>query len=151
MVSGSGPEVTWDGEPVTRKPPYGAAVVVFRRRPRFEILMLHRAHHGPDYDGDWAWTPPSGARKPGEPLRQAARRELFEEAGLVLEIVPTAFGTEEWAVFTAEADPMATIQLLDPEHDRFEWLSPAEVLRRAKPDVVREPLARVLASFQRLT
>ena len=41
---------TWDGLPISEEPPFGATVVVYRHNgARLEILLLHRAHHGPDY------------------------------------------------------------------------------------------------------
>jgi hypothetical protein len=68
---------TWDGLPISHEPPYGATVVVYRDRGRApEVLLLHRAHHGPDHAGDWTWTPPTGSRLPDEPIDQCARREL---------------------------------------------------------------------------
>ena len=76
---------TWDGLPISEEPPFGATVVVYRHNgARLEILLLHRAHHGPDYVGDWAWTPPAGSRLPDEPIEACARRELLEETGLDL-------------------------------------------------------------------
>ena len=60
-------ETTWDGLPVAREKPYGASILVWRRAGAGrEWLVLHRAHHGRDYAGDWGWTPPAGARLPGE-------------------------------------------------------------------------------------
>src|ERR1700722_21017802 len=78
-------EHTWDGLPIAPDNPRGAMVVVRRADGRggHEYLMLHRALQGPDYEGDWAWTPPSGSRQPGESVLAAARRELTEETGLV--------------------------------------------------------------------
>ena len=76
---------TWDGLPVAQDQPHGAAVVVRRAGAvagGYEYLILHRAHHGRDHDGDWAWTPPSGSRQPGEPVLAAALRELAEETGV---------------------------------------------------------------------
>ena len=58
---------TWDGLPVSDTDPRGASVIVYREgKAGLEVLVLHRAHRGPDFEGDWAWTPPSGARQPGE-------------------------------------------------------------------------------------
>jgi hypothetical protein len=46
---------TWDGEPVSRERPHGATVVVAARSPRgWRYVLLHRGHHGPDWEGDWA-------------------------------------------------------------------------------------------------
>ena len=77
------PTHTWDGEPIAPDDPIGSTVVV--RRPigsQWEFLLLHRAHHGPDYAGDWAWTPPAGCRRPGEPVLTGVVRELAEETGI---------------------------------------------------------------------
>jgi 8-oxo-dGTP pyrophosphatase MutT (NUDIX family) len=81
------PTTTWDGLPASPEPPYAACVVVWRWAPPGapEFLVLHRlAPGGPGFEGDWAWTPPSGARLPGEPPDEAAKRELLEETGLRL-------------------------------------------------------------------
>jgi 8-oxo-dGTP pyrophosphatase MutT (NUDIX family) len=74
---------TWDGLAVSREKPYGASVVVWRYIDgEREFLLLHRrAPGGPDFAGDWAWTPPGEARLPGESIDQTARRELREETG----------------------------------------------------------------------
>jgi 8-oxo-dGTP pyrophosphatase MutT (NUDIX family) len=100
-----------------------------------EWLFLHRAHHGPDYDGDWAWTVPSGARFPGEPVDECAARELREEAGL--ELAPTRVGGDEWALYVAHA-PADTEVRLDAEHDRFEWLAYDDALARCLPAIAAE-------------
>src|ERR671930_175254 len=83
-------DATWDELPVARERPYAVAVVVWRRRQaRTEFLLLHRlAPGGPGFEGDWAWTPPAGARQPGEPPDAAAARELNEEIGLALSLTP---------------------------------------------------------------
>jgi hypothetical protein len=40
---------TSDGQPITRRPPFGAGVVVWRRGQReLEWLVLHRSYHGPE-------------------------------------------------------------------------------------------------------
>jgi hypothetical protein len=50
---GSQEFTTWDGEPISHERPHGATIVVASRSPHgWRYLLLHRAHHGPDYDGD---------------------------------------------------------------------------------------------------
>lgn len=44
-------------------------------------------------------------------------------------------------VFTLEVGCGVAIQL-DAEHDRFEWVSPEEAIRRCQPERVAEPLRR---------
>jgi 8-oxo-dGTP pyrophosphatase MutT (NUDIX family) len=136
---------TWDGLPVSPEPPYGCAVIVYRQGAAGrELLMLHRAHHGADYEGDWAWTPPSGARLPGEVLDDCAQRELREETGLSLPLHATACGTPDWYAYWAEAQHDAVI-VLDAEHDRYVWMPPDEAVQRCAPDAARWALARVAA------
>jgi 8-oxo-dGTP pyrophosphatase MutT (NUDIX family) len=135
---------TWDDVPVAMDKPYGCSIVVWREAPRGrEYLVLHRRHAGPpNYAGDWAWTPPSGARKPGEPLDDAARRELEEETGLELSIRPTHLGNEEWAVFAAEAPTNADVAL-DAEHDQFRWVYTDEAAGICLPAAVGRSIAAV--------
>jgi 8-oxo-dGTP pyrophosphatase MutT (NUDIX family) len=141
-------ETTWDGLPVAREPPYAACVVVWREAARGrEFLVLHRlAPGGAAFEGEWAWTPPSGARFPGEEPDDAARRELYEETGLTLDVVPAraAAATEEVALYVAQATPGDSI-VLDAEHDRFEWLWLDQALERCLPPVVAEGLANAAA------
>lgn len=127
-------ETTWDGLPVSRDKPYAACVVVWRRADGGrEFLVLHRHHHGPEYEGDWAWTPPSGARLPGEDLDFAAARELREETGLALAFVRCARDpSDEVALYVAEAPRAATV-VLDAEHDRYAWVSQEEAVRACLP------------------
>ncbi len=142
MAADERPLTTWDGLPVADEPPYGATAVVFRREgDGIEILLLHRSENGPDYEGDWAWTPPSGARQPEEAIDACARRELWEEAGLAAALQPVADGPESWRVYVAEVGGNARVQLHDPEHDRFIWTDPEHAVRVCLPDVVREGLS----------
>jgi 8-oxo-dGTP pyrophosphatase MutT (NUDIX family) len=135
---------TWDGVPISAEKPFGVTAVVFRRSDDgLELLMLHRAHRGPDYEGDWAWTPPAGARRPGEPIEDCARRELAEETGLDLPMLLTGCGTDEWYVYLVEASAEAVV-VLDAEHDRSAWLAPAAAFQRCLPVAAREPLQAVV-------
>jgi SAM-dependent methyltransferase/8-oxo-dGTP pyrophosphatase MutT (NUDIX family) len=143
-----GMRATWDGQPVSDAPPFGATIVVFRRQgAATEVLLLHRAHHGPDYAGEWAWTPPAGARLPGEPIEVCAQRELREETGLDLPLQPTECGSAEWPHYLAEAPGDAAIRL-DVEHDRFEWAAADEAPLRCLPDLTRLPLRAAIERIQ---
>jgi len=134
---------TWDGLPIADDRPFGAAVVV--RRPGElgdEYLVLHRAHHGPDFAGDWAWTPPTGARQPGEPILDGALRELDEEAGITgVDIWPVDL-SGDWARFCVDVPPDTAVNLMDVEHDSFAWVSAEEAIRRCTPDPIGAGIER---------
>jgi putative aldouronate transport system permease protein len=109
-MAGESQHTTWDGRPVGNEPPFGATVVVFRVRvDGLEVQMLHRAHHSPDYIGDWAGTPPAGARLPSEPVEDRDRRKLGEETGLELPLEPTQCGTDP-TPFSARPAPACTLR-----------------------------------------
>ncbi len=124
--------------------PLGAAVLVWRRGAggEREWLILHRAHKGPHYEGEWAWTPPSGLREVGEDAASCARRELREEIGLDLDVRALVVDSD-WALFSAEAPGDAAIAL-NFEHDRYEWVTEHEAERRCLP-------AKVGSAFRALS
>lgn len=124
--------------------PYGCSVIVWRAGETGpEYLILHRqTGRGADYEGDWAWTPPSGARDPGEQPDETARRELREETGLELDVTLTRAGEEEWAVYAAEATPEAKV-VLNEEHDRFRWVSADEAEQLCLPAMVGRSIRAV--------
>jgi 8-oxo-dGTP pyrophosphatase MutT (NUDIX family) len=134
---GAGTFTTWDGEPISRVPPHGATIVVASRAPGgWRYVFLHRAHHGPAWEGDWAWTPPSGSRKPGEDVTACAIRELHEETGLRAAPRPVLTGDVDWAVFALEIPWGTAIAVDHTEHDRFEWVAFAEARRRCRPEAL---------------
>ena len=138
-------ETTWDGLPVAREPPYACCVVVWREAvDGREFLVLHRAHEGPDYAGEWAWTPPSGARQPAEDPDAAAERELREETGLDLPISRIEPLTEDVALYLVEAPADAEVAL-DAEHDAFRWLSLEAAAALCLPAVVADGLRHAAA------
>lgn len=94
----------------------GAAVIVYRQfQGNVDFLILHRSHSGPDFEGDWAWGPPSGRIGKGESAIECAIRELQEETGLALDLKETNYGPAEFVVFTAEAGGQEAVVLSD-EH-----------------------------------
>src|SRR5262249_30390954 len=140
---------TWDGLPVSPEPPYGASVVVWREGPAGrELLLLHRVHRGPSYDGDWAWTPPSGSHLPGEEPAACAARELFEGTRLRLPLERSDAGTEHWLTFTARAPDGAEVRL-DAEHDAFVWVPAEEAAERCRPEQVTAAVARAVLQLAR--
>ena len=136
---------TYDGLPISLEPPFGATVVVYRARlGGVEVLILYRAHSGEGFEGDWAWTPPAGARLPSETENDCARRELEEETGLRVPVRPTDCGSADWCVYLAEVPDGAVISL-NAEHDRFEWVSVADAVRRCQPVRVSDQVRRAAA------
>ncbi len=127
------PTTTWDGKPVSKDPPFGCAIITYRRTAiGIEYLLLHRAYLGKDFAGDWAWGPPSGARLPGEAPHACAKRELWEETGLDLRCIQTDLGDDFWYVYLAEAPRDAEVRL-SAEHDDFRWLSAEQAAAIARP------------------
>jgi len=140
-------ETTWDGLPVARQPPYACCVVVSREAAEGrEFLVLHRAHEGPDYAGDWAWTPPSGARQPEEDPDAAAARELHEETRLELPFTRVPSPNPDVALYVAEAPPQAEI-VLDAEHDAYRWLPLDAAAELCRPATVADGLRAAAASL----
>ena len=141
---------TWDGEPISPEPPTGAMIVVYRRdsgQPTF--LLLHRKMFGPDFVGDWAWGPPSGARYPGEDIDACAARELMEETGLSLSLIQVCGDAANWYVYLAETD--YTEPRLSNEHDRFDWLPYDEAASRIAPEIVRTEFASAVSQLAQLS
>jgi dihydroneopterin triphosphate diphosphatase len=130
----------------------GAAVAVWRRtEDGVEWLVLHRAHFGPGFAGDWAWGSPGGGCEEGEIAADCARRELREETGLDAECAPTTCGevaSRELgvvvALFHAEVPADAEV-VLSSEHDEYRWLPLDEARALCLPAYVGDQLACVAA------
>lgn len=138
--------LTWDGRAIAADRPTGSTVVVRRRTATgaVEALTLHRNGNGPDYEGDWAWTAPAGCRQPGEAVYPAALRELEEEAGLGGLDIWAVDLSQRWALFAVDVAADTEVRLVDPEHDRYEWLT-IEQTTRVLPTHVGESQRRAAA------
>ncbi|MEZ4664513.1 MAG: NUDIX domain-containing protein [Caldilineaceae bacterium] len=141
------PEMTtWDGQAVSHAEPHGASIIVYRQNGgAVELLILHRAH-ATEPNGDWAWTPPSGARYPDEEPMDCAARELLEETGLRLAIRHIPRDVESWYLYAAEAAPHDEV-VLDAEHDQYAWVSVAEAIQRCQPAQVSEGIRVVVRAL----
>ncbi len=121
-------------------------VLVIRRRPTLEVLLLRRAAGG-RHPGSWESV--HGGIERGETPVEAARREVQEETGTEggelynLSHVEMFYRHErdEVAVIPAFACLVAadaTVRLSD-EHDRAEWLEAGAALARVTwPRLARE-------------
>lgn len=135
-------DTTWDGLPISPEPPHGTAVIVYKRAHGQRLyLILHRAQVAAEFEGDWAWGPPAGARLPGEDVNHCAERELHEETGLTLTYIYTDIGDADWYVYLAEAPSDAQV-ILSEEHDRFAWLPAAEAATKCLPPLIGEQIRK---------
>ena len=102
-----------------------------------EVLVLRRGKSG---RCPHSWETVHGHIDAGETPEEAALREMTEETGLVPEQFYNISRVEMFyrhsldeialiPVFAAWVDPKA-VQVLSPEHDRAEWLSPAQAKAR---------------------
>jgi len=149
-------------------PKESAGLLLYRRvsaHPGYEVLLVHPG--GPFWakKDRGAWTVPKGGLEPGEDPLAAARRELREETGFVvngpfvsLDSIRQAGGKVVRA-FAVEADVDATALVSNritlvwpprsgrtvefPEIDRGAWFTPAEAAE--KINAAQVPLLQRLA------
>lgn len=101
----------------------GRSVSVVVEDPRGRVLLLLRGPTAP-----WMpnrWNLPGGGVESGESPREAARREVLEEAGLYAGALSTLTRVGGLDVFYAD-HWTGRVQLLDREHTRAAWV-PREV------------------------
>jgi len=144
--------------PASGRALWGLSAAVYVRREG-KILILKRA--GGEATG--AWFIPGGAVDAGEDVETAARRELFEEAGLRPDGDLTLIDANHLFVYGGEAlqlcyacDCADGEVVLSDEHSAARWIDPVEYRERYFRDEVveqvqaRDPhLARMMLSVRR--
>ncbi len=142
-------------ESVKSVPKVAAGIILFRRRPALEVLLVHPG--GPFWGAKdlGVWSIPKGQPDEGEDLLDTARREFTEETGAraVDELLPLSSVKQPggktvhaWAVegdfdpaqltsttFTMEWPRGSGRTRSYPEVDRAEWFSIPEARRRILP------------------
>jgi dATP pyrophosphohydrolase len=140
----------------------GVEVAVFvTRKSSSEVLLVHRS---PKQGGYWHVV--AGGVEPGESVREAAKRELREETGLVADAVAGVEAveyvyplTEEPAGRRNEYDPsVAEVKVtcfqviapeewepnLDWEHDAHRWCDPGEAFTTLHWPATAQALRKLL-------
>lgn len=105
-----------------------------------EMLALRRSLTDARRPGQWDF--PGGHVDEGEDMREAAHREVLEEAGLDLSDLNLVFAMSEmtpehgsgtWLVFVAHASDIPEVTV-SHEHDAYRWLKPEAFLADATYD-----------------
>jgi mutator protein MutT len=90
-----------------------------------KVLILRRSS---TYDRAGFWEIPGGHVQPGESVEEAAKREILEETGLVIDkltfhhSVSYKVNNQDRLGVVFEAEPTNKRVLLSDEHDEFDWV-----------------------------
>lgn len=103
------------------------------------ILLLRRSKTHPYYAYHWDF--PGGEVEKNEDSKVAALRELYEEAGITLDVSllrvafeKTTANNTTHVLYTAVLDGPTPSVTISWEHDRYTWLSLEEVVKLGLPE-----------------
>lgn len=137
---GIGPNITktWDSLDVSKYPPYGVGIVVYKiKAGSISYLLLRRSWKN---QGDnWEWGPPGGARLPGEKVEDCMKRELYEETGLKRSAVLTEVGDKTWFIYSLQIEESKNI-ILSREHDQFIWVPLEKAIKKCSPELIKQQI-----------
>lgn len=134
-----------------------ASIAVFRRREdTFEMLLVHKPRKND------AWQLPQGGCEDGEGAKEAAAREIYEEAGLSPEIIgvsdevyqydfpksyrrfrPDNICGQRVEYVLAKVPEDVTVTVDNVEIDDFVWVTKKELPTYLKRKVYRELVGRL--------
>ena len=148
---------------MTKRPPTPDQIAALPYRPCVGVMLVNhdgRVFVGQRRDRDQdAWQMPQGGIDPGESVRDAALRELWEETGVTAdkvtieaqttdplpydlppEVIPTIWGgryrgqAQHWVLMRFHgADSDIDIATAHPEFSRWDWCAPADLVPRIVP------------------
>jgi 8-oxo-dGTP pyrophosphatase MutT (NUDIX family) len=99
-------------------------------------VLLLRRREGVDAAGCWAF--PGGKIEAGETPRMAARREVWEETGILYvgDLLDLGVASNGFQAFAA-ALPTAHVPALNDEHTAYEWAAFDHLPAPLHPEMVR--------------
>ena len=108
-----------------------------------KVLMMKRTSQL----GRGLWSPPGGVKEHGESPEEAARRELFEETGLVatrpldlVAVTPLHLAEMDWIHCWYACQSTEGEVVIDFEHSAYRWMDPLVYRERSYNDDVMKAL-----------
>jgi 8-oxo-dGTP diphosphatase len=117
-----------------------------------KILVLREAKYD-EGTNEGKWDVPGGRINPEEPILDGLRREVMEESGLEVEVGEVLVVHETFPSIKGEdchivriyyqAKPLSGKVILSPDHDKYEWVSKADLETKHFVSGMKEVFERV--------